>query len=87
MKKDKKEEENPDSQHDNVLKMLDLAKDCGNAIPIVHQVLEETVLQKVAEYLYDKYLRPKVRPYTACRTIELTLQQVNVSVSSTYNPI
>ena len=79
MKKDKKEDETLESQHDNMQKMLELAKDNGNAIPIVHQVLEETILQKAAEYLYDKYLRPKVRPYTACQTIELTLQQVNVS--------
>ena len=36
MKKDKKEDETHESQHDNVLSMLELAKDNGNAIPIVH---------------------------------------------------
>ena len=87
MKKDKKEEENQDIQHDSLLKMLEMAKDSSNAIPIVHQVLEETILQKAAEYLYNKYLTPKVRPYTACQTIELTLQQVNVSISSAHIPI
>ena len=44
MKKDKKEDETLQSQHDDMQTMLELAKDNGNAIPIVHQVLEETIL-------------------------------------------
>ena len=51
---------------------LEMSKQCASSISVVSQVLEETVMQKAAEYLYNKYLQPKVMPYTAAQTIELT---------------
>lgn len=50
-----------------------------DSIGVITQLLEETILQRGAEFLYDRYLLPKVMPYTALQTIELTAQQVHVS--------
>jgi len=42
----------------------------SNSLSIVTKVIEETILQKAAEQLYNKYLIPKIRPYTAYQTME-----------------
>ena len=54
--------------------VLEQGKQDGDSLMVAHDVLENTILQKAAEYLYDKYLRPKVRPYVALQTIELSKQ-------------
>jgi len=44
----------------------------ANSLAIIGSILEETILQKGAEHLYNAYLMPKILPYTALQTIQLT---------------
>ena len=32
---------------------------------MVHEVLDETLITAGGQFLYDKYLMPKIKPYTA----------------------
>lgn len=52
----------------------------SGSLDAVLQILDKTVLQKCADVLYNKYLQPKILPYTALQTIELTQCQVHVSL-------
>ena len=36
---------------------------------IVHEILDETVLESCGEHAYNAYLAPKVRPYTCLQSI------------------
>lgn len=71
MAKDKKKEEvapaedQDGSNETGVSQALAQAHVFSMSAAVVTKVLEETVLQKAAEHLYNKYLQPKIRPYTA----------------------
>ena len=56
------------------------AKGNSDSLRVITYILNETVLQKAAEHLYNQYLAPKVRPYTALQTMELAVTQVSVSL-------
>ena len=51
-----------------------------NSLEVVEKILDQTVLQKVAEHAYNKYLTPKVRPFCACSTVATMAEQVNVRI-------
>lgn len=50
-----------------------------DSIHLVEQVISDTILQKGAEDLYDKYLAPKTRPYTAMHSLESIKKTLEVS--------
>ena len=52
-----------------------------DSFDVVAKIIEETILQKGAEHLYNKYLTPKIMPYTVQDTILLAKEQINVGSS------
>mmetsp|Transcript_43378 Transcript_43378/g.57426 ORF Transcript_43378/g.57426 Transcript_43378/m.57426 type:complete len:114 (+) Transcript_43378:99-440(+) len=48
-----------------------------DSLAVVSKLIEDTILQKGAEHLYNKYLQPKIMPYVSMQTIELTKCQVH----------
>ena len=44
--------------------------------------MSETVLQKVAEHAYNKYLGPKIRPFCACSTVATMASQIEVRTTN-----
>jgi hypothetical protein len=51
----------------------------GMALSIVSMIIDETILTAGGDYLYDKYLLPKIRPHTALSTIVAATVPVVVS--------
>ena len=82
-KQQKEKEKEEEAVNDNAPNPLDLiieqAKSNSTSIQVVQDILSETILQKAAEHLYNKYLTPKIMPYTALQTMELAATQVRVS--------
>ena len=78
----------PAEEHHGADLEAELAKmtDFQNSIGVVSQILEETILTKGAEHLYNMYLKPKVLPYAAYHTIALTKTQVSVSQRASVHP-
>ena len=72
-----------DTSHDEGFRGLSLevmqAREDALSIHVVEQVFNETILQKCAEHSYNRYLAPKIRPYTAAQTIALMEMPVGVS--------
>ena len=63
------------------IEMEDTVMDNMNSVYVVESILDETVIQKVAEHLYNRYLQPKILPYVMMDTIEVSAKQVAVSAS------
>ena len=55
-----------------------------NSLALIGDLIEETFLQKGAEFLYNKYLKPKIRPFTVHDTLMLASQQIAVSTIEFY---
>lgn len=73
-----KQAENSNSENTN----LDTIKNNFASFSVVEEIIESTILQKAAQHLYEKYLRPKVRPFTVHDTMMLARQQIAVSADS-----
>ena len=58
--------------------VLNNSKSYLESLDIVTKVIEETILEKGADRLFNKYLAPKIRPFAVYDTILLAEQQVNV---------
>ena len=58
MQKEKQDDKSVDFEA-----ILTNARSDMNSLEIVTKIIEETILQKGAEELYTKYLKPKIRPF------------------------
>ena len=42
--------------------------------------MDETILEKCTQLIYEKYLEPKIRPYTALNALENISTSIGVSL-------
>ena len=49
-----------------------------NSLSVVDQIIDEELLQRVAEHAYSQYLAPKIRPFCAVSTVATMADQMKV---------